>query len=296
MLPEHSGDCGLATYAMTFSLAALALGAALLHAVWNALVKGASDQAASLALISLGSAAIGLLIVLTQPLPNAAAVPYLLLSAFLHLGYMIFLARAYEVGDLSHVYPIARGISPLLVGAGSFLLVGETLPPQAVFGVLLSSTALLALGGLGVTHVEHPRTVLFYAIGTGLWISAYTVSDALGARVSGNPISFIGWLFVLDIAFFVLMMLRQPARMKRFMAARPAAAGALAGGAISVLAYGMVVYAMSLAPMASISALRETSVIFATLIGTFFLKEHFGRARLPASIMIALGAALITLS
>lgn len=280
---------------MTIEVAALALAAALLHAVWNALVKGGNDQAAALSAISLGGAIAGLPIIILLPLPAPESLPFLATSVFLHLGYMVFLARAYEVGDLSQVYPIARGLSPLLIGLGGYLLVGETLSPLALIGVVISSAALFALGWLGGgANADHNRRALFFAVGTGVWISLYTISDGLGARASGNPIAFVGWLSVLDVSFFVLMMLRHRQRMTNYFATRPI--GPLLGGAVSIVAYGMVIYAMSLAPMAAVSALRETSVIFATLIGTYFLKESYGRARVPAAIAVALGAALITLS
>ena len=278
---------------MPVEIAAIVLVAALAHAAWNALVKGDDDR-----LVTLGAAnAVRFLIciplVLALPLPAPASWPYLVVSAFLHVGYYIFLISAYRFGDLSKVYPLARGLSPLIVAAGAFVFAGEHLGPVALAGVGIACAGIASLSaGDAAMRVHEHRRAIFFAAGTALFIAGYTVTDGMGARLSGHAVSYVAWLSILD----GLPMLLAAAVLRRDAFARHLAARAwksAAGGALQLTAYGLVVWALSIAPMAAVSALRETSVLFAAIIGVKLLGEPLGARRIVAAALVAAGVVMI---
>ena len=278
---------------MPAEIVAIVLVAALAHASWNALVKSDDDR-----LVTLGAAnAVRFLICVPAaamlPLPAPASWPYLVVSSFIHVGYYVVLIAAYRYGDLSKVYPLARGLSPLFVAAGAFVLAGERLSPFALAGVAVACTGIasLSIGGVGAGADDHRRAVLF-AAGTALFIAAYTVLDAMGARRSGNVVSFVVWLSILDGPPMLLAaaVLRRGA-LVRHLSAR--AWKSTAGGALQLAAYGLVVWALSIAPMAAVSALRETSVLFAAIIGVKLLGEPLGTRRIAAAALVAAGIVMI---
>jgi len=268
------------------------LGAALMHAAWNALVKTGDDRVVTLALLSTVWLVIGGALVAVLPVPARAAWPFVLTSVGLHYVYLLGLLWMYREGDLSHVYPIARGSAPLLLAGGSVLVAGEVLPPPEWAGVALVSLGILSLalqgGGRRRTAWRPTGAALF----TGVVIAGYTLTDGLGVRHTGNAVAYAAWLFCLQgvpwVAVLLWLRLRQPARVP----ARLVGPGLLAGG-LSMLAYGLVIWALSLAPMAPIAALRETGVIFAALIGHFLLGEPFGRRRILAAALVACGVAVL---
>ena len=278
---------------MPTEIVAIVLIAALAHASWNALVKSDDDR-----LVTLGAAnAVRFLLciplVLTLPLPAAASWPYLVLSAILHVGYYVFLISAYRFGDLSKVYPLARGLSPLIVAAGAFVFAGERLTPIAMAGVGVACAGIASLSaeGGGPRRDDHRRGIVF-ALGTAAFIASYTVTDAMGARLSGDAVSYVAWLAILDglPMLFAAAVLRRAA-LVRHLADR--AWKSVAGGALQLTAYGLVVWALVLAPMAAVSALRETSVLFAAIIGVKLLGEPLGRRRVAAAALVAAGVAMI---
>jgi drug/metabolite transporter (DMT)-like permease len=274
---------------MNPGVVALVLLAALLHASWNALLKSSGDRLSSLAVMTIGAGLGAVPLILLTPLPHAAAWPYILLSGALHTGYNLFLIRAYRIGDFSQSYPIARGSSPMLVAIGAALLVGERMGSATWIGV-----GLVSLGIISLAQVKdrHNLSGPIAAFTTGAFIAAYTVTDGIGARASGNALTYSGWLFVLDSLPLALIVLWQQRRWPVLPQARQNWIS-LAGGVMSLLAYGIVIWAVTLAPMGTVSALRETSVLFAAVIGSVFLGEKLTQRRIVAAVLIATGAIVL---
>jgi len=274
---------------MSIGVVALVLLAALLHASWNALLKSSGDRLVSLAIMTIGAGIGAIPLVLFTPLPHAAAWPYIVLSAVLHTGYNLFLIRAYRIGDFGQSYPIARGSSPLLVSIGAALLVGEQMSSTTWLGVALVSIGIISLANIKDRHnLSGPLA----AFTTGAFIAAYTVTDGIGARSAGNALAYAGWLFVLDSLPLALIFMWQQRRLPMAPQRRQNWLS-LAGGIMSLLAYGIVIWAVTLAPMGTVSALRETSVLFAALIGAIFLGERLTRRRISAATLIAVGAIVL---
>ena len=319
---------------MSSEIVALVLIAALAHASWNALVKSDDDRLVILGAVNAVRFLLCIPIVAVLPLPAPASWPYLVASAILHVGYYIFLISAYRFGDLSRVYPLARGLSPLLVAAGGFAFAGERLSPIALVGIAVACAGIASLSfGRAAVHVhgeqgaadgggakpaqgdrrggvftgalprvrgrerstrmtpDDRRGVLF-AVGTALFIAAYTVTDAIGARWSGNAVSYVAWLAILDgLPMLIAAAMLRRAALTRHLADR--AWKSVAGGVLQLTAYGLVVWALALAPMAAVSALRETSVLFAAIIGVKLLGEPLGAHRIAAAALVAAGIAMI---
>lgn len=276
-------------------VALLVLLAAALHAGWNAVVKGSEDRVLTMAtVIGVGAVlVVPLLPIVAPPAPQSWG--FLLLSAALHVGYFFFLLQAYRVGDLSHVYPVARGTAPLLVAAGAALVASESLGAPALVGLCIASGAIasFALDG-GRTKLRDPRPIL-YGLGTALFISAYTINDGLGVRLSGSPLGYIAWLFFID--GFPLVFYAVATRRDRILPyLRANWRFGLVGGTMCACAYGLVIWALGQGFMAGVSALRETGVVFAVLIGSRLLNEPFGRKRLVAAALVAFGLALLHLT
>jgi len=274
---------------MSLAVVALVLCAALLHASWNALLKSSGDRLASLTIMTIGAGIGAIPLVLLTPLPHAAAWPYIILSAILHTGYNLFLIRAYRIGDFSQSYPIARGSSPMLVSIGAAIFVGEQMSIYTWLGVALVSIGIVSLANI---KDRHNLSGPIAAFTTGAFIAAYTVTDGIGARAAGNALAYSGWLFVLDSFPLALIFMWMYKRLP-MAAERKQNWLSLAGGAMSLVAYGIVIWAVTLAPMGTVSALRETSVLFAALIGTLFLGEKLTMRRILACIVITLGAIVL---
>jgi len=277
---------------MEWHAVTLVLLAALLHATWNAFVKASGDRLVTLGLVNAGRFVVCAVAVIFLPLPHADSWPFLALSAALHIGYYLFLIKAYGSGDLSHVYPMARGVSPLLIAGGALLFAGEQLGGEALFGLVLVSLGIASLTLIGRGDGHRNRRAVYYALGTAVFIAAYTVTDGMGVRRADSVIAYVVWLTVLDgFPILCIAMLR---RRGQFLAsARGIVWRASGGGLLQLLAYGLVIWAMSIAPMASVSALRETSVIFAALIGAYLLKEPFGGKRIGAAVLVAAGIVIM---
>jgi drug/metabolite transporter (DMT)-like permease len=258
----------------------LVLAAALLHASWNALVKAGGDPFVRLAVVNTVGGLCALPLLLLVALPAPASWPYLFGSVVVHQAYNLTLGYGYRFGDLSHVYPIARGIAPPLVAFAAWAFAGESLGPLGLLAVLVISGGIvsLALAGDGRLVAIRP---LALALATGMTIAAYTLFDGLGGRVAGEVLGYIAWLFVIDaVPFSVVVAWRYRRRL----------------GPLSVVAYGLVIWAMSLTPLAAVSALRETSVIIAALIGTRLLREPLGTRRVLAAGLVAAGIVLLQVS
>jgi len=271
---------------MTFSIAAIVLFAALLHASWNALLKGGSDRLWSMTVMGIATSITCGALVAFLPMPLRPSWPYLIGSAILHIGYNIFLIRAYRSGEFGSAYPIARGSSPLLVTLGAATVAGESPSLSGIAGILLVSAGIISLAFRGK---RLPETGIFYALGTGMFIAAYSVADGIGGRLSGAPVAYTLWMCLMWglTAAPVYWLRRRDNHLWR--GARATSLAAL-GGVVSLLAYGIVIFAMTLAPMGSVSALRETSVLFAVLLGRVFFAEPLTPRRIISALVIAAGA------
>jgi drug/metabolite transporter (DMT)-like permease len=271
-----------------FSIA-LVLSAAFMHAAWNALLRGGADRAQTMLIINVTIGVSGVAMMAFAGLPSAACAGYVVASGVIHLIYSALLVRMYRSGDLGETYPVARGSSPALVALGGSLFAGEWMNPigAAGIGLVCVGIFMLAAAKAGRLHAMN----LPAALATGVSIAAYTLVDGIGVRASGNWIAYTGGMF----AFFLAMPLWYLARRQRAMFAVPIAeAGqAVVGGVIALAAYGAIIWAMQSNPMGAVSALRETSVVFAALLGAAFLNERLTALRIVACCIIALGAACL---
>ncbi len=274
----------------------LVLLAALAHAGWNALVKASGTRGSTFAVILLTGGAIGLGGVVFVPLPAPDAWPYLMLSALVHYGYYGFLLLAYRYGELSHVYPLARGSAPLMVASGAWVAAGEQLGLSGIAGLVLASGGLMSLAFERGLPRGAAGTAVLFALGTGALIAVYTVIDGLGVRASAAPLAYILWLNLLEaVPIVIWLVLWRPAGV--IGRSRHVWGFGVGGGLLATAAYGLVIFAMSRGGMAHVSALRETSILFAALIGAVVLREASGSPgrRLAAAGVVATGIVMLQL-
>ncbi|NML35070.1 DMT family transporter [Paraburkholderia antibiotica] len=271
----------------------IVLFAALLHASWNALLHGNRDRFLSMTWMSIAIAAVATLVAALNPAPPRASWPYLVASGLVHIFYNVSLVRSYRRNDLALAYPIARGSSPLLVTLGAVLVAHEAIGPLHALGIAMISGGIIAIALQG-RHVS--RAGARAALTTGATIALYTVIDGIGVRLSdGQALAYTAWMFL----FYWLMPLL-------FVAQRGVAplwtpvrdeplsvASSLGGGMVSIAAYGIVIWALQSGAMGTVSALRETSVVFAVLIGRVFLRETVSGPRWFACVVVAAGAACL---
>jgi drug/metabolite transporter (DMT)-like permease len=277
---------------LTGLIVVIVIGAGVLHAAWNAIAKQLDDRLMAFAVMGIALTAGGGLVMVVAGLPAGTAVWFAVASAVIHFGYELGLLNSYRLGAFNQVYPIARGTSPLVVAAAAYFVADEHLAAVSLAGVAVLAFGLmsLALSAGRLTRDELPAITA--AVLTGLAIAGYTVVDGLGVRTAHNPFAYTGLMFALQGPVFpVIALARRPA--SRWRDRRLLGAGLLAG-ALSVVAYGIVLWAQSRAPLAEVAAIRETSVIFAALIGMVFLRERFGARRVAAAAVIAAGIVLIT--
>ncbi|MFW6749517.1 EamA family transporter [Pseudomonas glycinae] len=274
---------------MPTHLVLLVLFAALLHAGWNALLRGGADRLWSMTVMCVAIAIVCAIAAMFMVAPAPQSWGYALLSALLHVGYNLFLVRSYRVGDLGQIYPISRGSSPALITLGAALFAGETITPGEMLGIALVSGGIISLAFRG-RSLSVPS--LPYALGTGCFIAAYSVVDGIGARLSGAPLAYTVWMSALwGVLMPVVYIGLRDAR--SLFSIRPGMFAAAMGGLVSLLAYAIVIYAMNEAPLGAVSALRETSVLFAALLGYLFLGETLTVRRMLACVVIASGAIII---
>ena len=278
---------------LTWPLVLAVLGGALLHASWNALVKSSADKALDTAVIHLIGSLIAVPLLLVVGLPPVASWPFIAASVTIHIGYYVALTGAYKHGDLGLTYPLMRGTAPLLVALSASLTLGEQLSPLAWAGVLGVSCGVLALG-LSRQALDSPRAVKF-ALANAVIIAVYTVIDALGARASGNALQYVAALFVLDGWPFALIVFARRGGAVVWPYAARRWPVALLGALASLGSYGIALWAMTRAPVATVAALRETSVLFAALLGTWFLKEAFTVRRAIGTVTILGGVMALRL-
>jgi drug/metabolite transporter (DMT)-like permease len=275
---------------VTLLVVCLILGAAMMHASWNAILHSDADRLWSMVVMCMVSAASALPFALLLAAPSLASWPYIAASATVQIIYCLFLVRAYRDGELSQIYPIARGSAPFMVALGAALFAHEHLGPVALIGIGCVSGGVISLAR-GKDRA-HPLAVAI-AVGTGVMIAGYTLIDGIGSRLSGNSYAYTAWLFVCQgapmpvIYMLVRGRLRIPLTRETLLTAF--------GGLISAIGYGAVILAMTLTPMGAVAALREVSILFAVLIGRVFLKEKSSPARIAAGTVIAAGAMCLAL-
>ena len=281
---------------MTTTVFLAVLLAALLHAVWNAIVKGGADKHAAMAAVVIGHVPLALLLLPFAPVPAAEGLPWLVAGVALHLGYQLFLVAGYRAGDLTQVYPIARGSAPLIVAAVSVGLLGVTLAQTELIAIGLIAAGILSLAlvrrGDGT---RNPRAVAM-ALGTGCFIAAYSLVDGIGARAAGTALGYWTWAALGNAAVFCAWpALARPSLLRRLPRDRARVRLGLVGGTASFLAYALVVWAFTLAPIALVTALRETSIVFALLIGVGVLGERLDLAKVVSTMITIVGTGLLRL-
>jgi len=266
--------------------------AALFHATWNTFVKVDGDRLVFMAVMMMGSGVVALGATLFLPIPATASWPYLALSLFFHDGYVFFLLMAYRYGDLSHVYPLARGSAPLIVALVSVTLIGEKLTNHGLLAIFVMTGGIISLCiTRGAQNLRNPMAV-FFALGTGIFLAGYTLTDGVGARLAGNAHSYAAWTLGLEVIPVLIFVLWR--RKTKFV---PQATriwkSALFLGLMSLAAYWTIIWAMTIAPIALVAALRETGIIFALILGVFFLKERLNLARLAAVFTTLVGVTIL---
>lgn len=276
---------------MTATAMALVLLAALLHSGWNALIKGTDERLIVLGLISAVNVAVGFVLVCLVPLPASASWPYIAASTIVHFAYYAFLLLSYRLGDLSQMYPVARGIAPVLVALGAYFFAGEQLPPTAWAGILIISFGISLLAW-GIEWSGAGGKALTAALVTGLMIASYSVIDGIGVRLAGNALGYIGWLFLFEGYVALFLFYRERAKLRHLDPAT-IQIGFL-GGLLSAGAYGLVIFAKTLAPIASVSAVRESSVIITALLGIVLLGERPWKLRVVAALLVVCGVVVLT--
>lgn len=274
---------------MTPTVFLAVLAAAAMHATWNALVKVRSDRFASITLTSLGMTLSALPVLPFVEAPGPAAWPWMAASMIIHIGYRLFLVRAYEHGDLAQTYPLARGTAPLITAIGGVFVLSEVPTALAVFGILLLSLGTLLMSLRGGGHLATlNRAAVGYALTTSLFISGYTLADGSGVRIASSAVGYAAWLFVCDGLFATAIGLG--VRGRRLLVADAAEWGAnILAGFLSAAAYAIAMWAMTRAPVASVASLRETSILFAMLISVFALGEKMTGWRGAAALSIVAG-------
>ena len=290
--PNVTGETQAKALAMTQTVFVAVIGAALLHASWNALIKGGGDKRVSMGAVMLGHIPLALGSVLFVPLPAVESLPYLAAGILLHFGYQLFLLQSYRIGDLTQVYPIARGSAPLIVALVSVVVLGVHLTSFEILAVSLIGAGVLSLALVRRADGLRNGGAAMMALTTGCFIASYSLVDGLGARLAGTSLGFYSWLAIGNgIIIVIYLTLTSPGTLRDI-----AVKGRwvfVIGGSASFIAYALVTWAFTQAPIALVTALREVSIIFALLIGVFFLKERIDLAKVFATMTTLVGVVLL---
>jgi len=273
-------------------VAAAVLLAAVTHAGWNAIAHQITDKLLGFTLIAGGGMLIGLAMAPFTPVPRAAAWPYLVGSSLIHIAYYVLLMRSFRLGDFGQAYPIARGTAPLVVTVLAAVFAHEVPDGWAAAGIALSCAGLTGVALWGLRGHRPNWAAIGAALATGLTIASYTVVDGLGVRASGSSLGYIAWLMAVQGVFLPAYAAHR-LRGRLVDALRPFAALGLLGAALSVLAYGLVLWAQTRAELAPVAALRESSIIVGAAIGAVFFKERFGAPRIAAAGLLVVGIGLM---
>jgi drug/metabolite transporter (DMT)-like permease len=274
---------------------ATTLSAAVAHATWNSIAHGIKDKLVSFTLVSVGGLICALPLLILGATPASRSWPYLGVSVLLHITYTVLLMASYRLGDFSQTYPLARGTSPLVVLALAAAFASETPGPGQFAGVALICLGLGSLVLSGRKTGGYDRRAVLAAVATGLSIAGYTTVDGIGVRLSHSVTGYIGWLMVLETAPWPFVALAIRRRQLR-PALRPVWPIGLLGGGLSVLAYGLVLWAQTRGALATVAALRESSIVVAAVIGSVFFHEKFGWVRIVAAVCVTAGIAVLYLA
>ena len=277
---------------MSLTVFSVVILAAFLHAVWNAMVKNEEDKYLGVAAIVFGHVPISIAVIFFTPTLSFQSIPYILISAIFLSGYEWCLLSAYRLEDYTKVYPIARGTAPIFIIVLSLLLFDVNISKIALMGILVISFGVIILGFHNIKTFKNNSAVV-YALGTGLFISCYSITDGYGGRISASPLNYTAWLMILNAVIFTILLtiMKKPRVVKKVFSEGKKIF--FIGGTLSYIVYGTIVWAFTQAPIPLIAALRETSIIFALLIGTFFLKERFTFLKTMSVLTIFFGVILL---
>jgi drug/metabolite transporter (DMT)-like permease len=275
---------------MTALVFCAVLIAALLHSGWNALVKTGNNKQTAMLILTLAHAFFGLCLIPFLPMPQGEVWIWLLASGFTHMFYQLFLGFAYERGDLSRVYPIARGAAPMIVLTVSVLFGVDTLRGFDFLGILVLGLGILLMAR-GVFNSGEDHKLIFLAVGSACATACYSLIDGLGARVMGDALAYVSWLLIFSAIFYTPVIFFLRGRSVLPQNSSQISVGLLTGFA-SFVAYAIVVWAMTQAPIALVTALRGSSILFAMIFGWFFFREQMGLSKVLAGIMIVIGIIL----
>ena len=266
--------------------------AAFLHAVWNAMVKKEDDKYISLTAVVLGHVPISIVVIFFTPTLSVQSVPYIFISAIFLSGYEWCLLSAYRLEDYTKVYPIARGTAPIFIVVLSLFLFNVNISKFELMGILVISFGVIILGFQNIKTFKN-YSALVYALGTGLFIACYSISDGYGGRMSMSPLNYTAWLMILNAIIFsiLLRIMNKPGVVKKVLSEGKKIF--FIGGTLSYTVYATIVWAFTQAPVPLVAALRETSIIFALLIGFFVLKEKFTLLKTAAALTIFFGIVLL---
>jgi drug/metabolite transporter (DMT)-like permease len=280
---------------MTLTVFFAVLAAAAMHAAWNALIKVRGDRFASISLTSLGMSLAALPVIPFVEFPGAAVWLFIAASLAIHIGYRLFLVMAYEAGDLAQTYPLARGAAPLMTTIGAVFLLAELPTPLAIVGIVLLSTGTLLMsfrGGRGLGRLD--RRAVGFALTTSIFVTGYTLTDGSGARLAATASSYAAWLFLCDGLVSMTIGFYYRGRSLLPIMKTEWHIGVLTG-LLSAASYWIAMWAMTKAPIASVAALRETSILFAMLISVFALREKMTGWRIAAALCIVAGVVALRL-
>ena len=262
--------------------------ASMFHATWNGMVKKHSNKVTAISAVILGHVPMSIIAVIFLPLPSFKSLPYIIVSAFIHQGYNWFLLKSYSLGDLTKVYPIARGFGPIITTIISILFLGLVISKASVISISLVCVGIITIGLFGYKVINNLKIVK-YSLITGFFIGLYSIIDGYGARVSLSAISYMSWGFILSsILFPILLKINKYDNIFKNII-NDGKAIFWIGGSISYLVYGVVIWGFTKAPIPMVSALRESSIVFAIFIGLFFLDEKINLAKLISITLIFVG-------
>ena len=265
----------------------IVLFASAMHAVWNGMVKNHSDKAIAISGIVFGRLPLSLIAIILLPLPSAESLPYMLVSVIIHQGYQWFLLSSYEIGDLTKVYPIARGTGPLVATVISIFILGLVLDNLIILSICLICAGIIFLSIFDRAYKNHK--IIKYSLLTGLCIGLYSITDGYGARISLSAISFVSWTFIINALFFPLIISFKNEKNIIERVKKNGKKMFFIGGSLDYLTYMIIVWAFTKAPIPMVGALRETSIFFSIFIGYFFLKEKITLVKILSITLVIAG-------
>jgi len=265
----------------------LVLFATVMHAAWNGMVKNHPDKVVAVSSIVFGHFPLSIIAIILLPVPSLDCIPYIIASAIIHQGYQWYLLSAYQIGDLTKVYPIARGFGPLVATIISILILGLFLDSIIIFSILLICVGIMILGLFDKENKNFK--VLQLSLFTGFFIGLYSLIDGYGARVSLSAIVYMSWSFILSsLLFLVVLRIKKQKNIIQNVVKKEKKIFWI-GGSLSYIIYVIVVWAFTKAPIPMVAAIRETSIFFSILIGYFFLQEKITTTKVISIILIVIG-------